>query len=243
MDRSLPLGALGHPSASPYREGMAALASSLLDRPALPPHVLHLGLSLAFAQVGCERDSVVHGTLAVSAGLTYQQAVEALTAAFLSRGLGLVTRTQWILDHCDPGGGQASAEPPVTGGARAEDVLAYFETTFHTIPNWLRALADGAPGTLEAYFRLRELTFADRALLRRHKELLLVMVNATERYREGLRVHLDGAVQGGASPDELLCAVRASILTGGMVAWLEAAELLAPLLEVGEQPPNDGGNG
>lgn len=220
--------------------GIAAVAASVVDSPALPERVLHLGMAFALAQVGSDDESTRHATMALDAGLTYEEAVEALAAAFLSRGWSLLAKVQWILDRCEPQAGVKGPDASPREEVRTERILDYFRATFSVIPTWLAILTDFAPQTLEPYFALRQLTFADQALPRRYKELLLVMVNATERYREGLRVHLEGAVQGGASAEELLCAVKAAIFTGGMVAWLEAADLLAPMLAAAA-PSDDNG--
>ena len=173
-----------------------ALVDAALDLRHLPAKIAHLALSMTYQNKGAVEEARRHGELALQAGLTKPEVAEAMLAGVLSRGDGVVSGNQWLLDTApdapwaDPRGG----EPMTT-----EQILDYFAGNFGDVPSWLRSLAAASGPTLEAYHAMRSESLRDAVLPRRHKELILVVINSSERYQFGMEVHMRGAVDAGWS--------------------------------------------
>lgn len=215
-----PLTSSGAPAE--LEAGYQALVDAALDLQALPSKVVHLGLAMTFQNKGADDDARRHGERALAEGLTKPEVVEALLAGILSRGVGMLHANRWLVDRAAEG----QWEPPNRGERMTTaQILEYFSGNFGEVPSWLQALAASSGPTLEAYYAMRAEALRDGALLRKHKELILVIINSSERYHFGMDVHMKGAVAAGATRAELLEAVRTSIVSGGMVAWIEAADV------------------
>jgi alkylhydroperoxidase/carboxymuconolactone decarboxylase family protein YurZ len=204
------------------------LRDSALNASLVPMSIIHLGLAFAYSNRGMNDAAVLHGNSALKAGLTRPQAVEGILAGVLSRGMGMLSANIWIAKEA-PAGDWPDRAP--TEDMDTEAILAYFSSHFGEVPGWLDMLSSTSPPTLDAYFNLRSPVLQDGALLRKHKELLFVIVNAVERYEVAMRIHMQGAIDAGASREELLEAMRAAIVGGGLVAWVAAAETAAPILK------------
>jgi alkylhydroperoxidase/carboxymuconolactone decarboxylase family protein YurZ len=194
----------------------------------LPPRVRNLGLTLAFTNKGSNARAHRHGRLALSQGLTRQEAVEGIMAGVVARGLGMLTDMLWLVDEAPDGG---SRHEPEVELADTEAILEYMTQAFGAAPSWSILLAETSPRVLEAYYQLRATVFRDAALPRRYKELLVVILNATERFEVGLEAHMRGAIAAGASRSEVLDAAVTSIASGGIVAWLAAAGVAGRVLD------------
>ncbi|MBW3664300.1 MAG: carboxymuconolactone decarboxylase family protein [Actinobacteria bacterium] len=205
-----------------------ALEGSAQDTASLPPKVIQLGLALAYANRGRDDEARRHGEAALAAGLTRPEAIEALLAGVLSRGMGVLHVNAWIVEAAAEGDWTPLPDAEAMDTAA---ILEYFAGNFGEVPAWLEMLADASPPTLEAYYSLRSDILRDGALPRKHKELLLVVLNAVERYDVGMQVHMKGALAAGATEAELAEAMRAAIVGGGLVAWLAAASTAGPVLE------------
>ncbi|HEY4280941.1 MAG TPA: carboxymuconolactone decarboxylase family protein [Conexibacter sp.] len=212
---------------APYTTELDRLERAALDGVGLPEGVKRLAIALAFANKGRDGLARRHGEAALAAGLTRPEVVEALLAAVLSRGTWVLEEMRWLVDAAPEGEWQVAGER----AAAASEIREYFDATFGSVPGWLHMLIDTAPQALESYYALRAEILRDGALPRRHKELLLVVVNAAERYDTGLTTHLRGALDGGAKPEELYEAVRAAIVPGGMVAWIAGADAAGRVLK------------
>jgi alkylhydroperoxidase/carboxymuconolactone decarboxylase family protein YurZ len=104
-----------------------------------------------------------------------------------------------------------------------EEILAYFKQIFGSVPSFVQLLAEKQPDLLDVYYKGRNELLKDDVLPRKYKELLLVGLNAAERYHFGMESHGKGALASGATHEELLEAMTTSILGGGIPAWAEAA--------------------
>ena len=204
------------------------LRDSALDASCVPSAVIHLGLALAYSNRGRDDEAARHGKSALAAGLTRPQAIEGLMAGVLSRGVGMLSANIWIAKEAPEGDWH---DRSLVEGMDKQSILDYFRANFGEIPRWLDMLSNASPPTVEAYYSLRSGVLRDGALSRKHKELLLVIVNAVERYEVGMKVHMQGALGAGASREEVLEAMRAAIVAGGLVAWLAAAGTVAPILD------------
>lgn len=93
--------------------------------------------------------------------------------------------------------------------ARANEVIARVERERGVVRNWPRRLAQHDPEHME---RLHELTahvlLRTPHLPRKVKELMLVALDAHDFYESGVRLHARGALDAGATREELLEALQ-----------------------------------
>jgi alkylhydroperoxidase/carboxymuconolactone decarboxylase family protein YurZ len=207
-------------------DGVEALVAASLEGQRLPLRIKYLALAFAFSNKGRDEDSRKWGRQAIAEGITTAELAEALCAGVLSRGVGIDSANSWLLAEAEPADPQIAGQP----APNANEIVAYFDRTFGGVPGWLDLLVETSPPTLETYYGLRAEILRDGVLPRRDKELILVVMNAAERYDVGMRVHMGGALDAGAEPADLLEAVRAAIPAGGMVAWLSGADVYAEVM-------------
>lgn len=227
LAQMLPLEAGGSLAAGvdPRRlEPIGAFAAPLFRDGALPAKVKLLALFLVATVRGNEPEADRAMRAALRAGLTRPELIDGLMAGVLSRGVTVLWRgIPWLADA------PAADGQPVAAAPRAhtdEERLEYFARVYGELPQWVTDLADSAPDFFRAYHQLRAEVLADGPLLRREKELLLVSINAVERYEFGLLHHLRGAFEGGGTWDQAVEAILVGVAAGGMPAWLEAAPVL-----------------
>jgi alkylhydroperoxidase/carboxymuconolactone decarboxylase family protein YurZ len=211
-----------------YRNALTDYMDATLETEfALPSKIRNFGLALAYSNKGASSLAHHHAGKAISDGLTRDEAIEGLLAGVLARGFGMFWDNLWIAEAARHAGvpDVAPIEHTDTAG-----ILEYMAKTFGAVPQWGEVLAEASPASFEAYFQLRATVFRDAALPRRYKELLLVILNCTERYEFGMDTHMKGALAAGASREELLDACRTSIASGGIVAWVAAAPIASGAL-------------
>lgn len=215
------------PADTPWVEALGRLVRLSRASAALPDAVREVGLALAYAGRGMGDEARRHGQAALDAGLDRDQAAEALLTGVLHGGMGIFWGNAWLLGAAPAGTGVASAE----GDVDTSTVVAYFEEVWGgSLPAWLAAVADADAELLLGYYDVRAVALADGALPKRHKELLIVLMSCVEHYDFGIEVHIRNALACGASPDEVLDAVRAAQVAGGIVAWVAGYEIATRLV-------------
>lgn len=195
-----------------------------------------------------ERTMLYHTKGAVDAGATVAEIGEILLPCVLSRGLPAWLEGMKALEYArdyirsqeaGAGGAQAAGEArsglaDVTIGD-AEAVHEYFARAqggnHHgepALPAWAQWMEQTHPGALRSYVQLRANALADGLVSRKLKELLLVGINAAERYPAGIKIHLEAAKQLGATDQELAEVFLTALLTAGIPAWIEGSDFLPP---------------
>lgn len=106
------------------------------------------------------------------------------------------------------------------------EILDYFKSRFKDIPAWIEVMGQQFPPVLENYYSMRSNALEGGSLPRRIKELILVGVNAAGLYHEGMKIHMNGALQSGASKEEILETLLVSILGGGIVSWIDGISVM-----------------
>ncbi|MES2510691.1 MAG: carboxymuconolactone decarboxylase family protein [Pseudomonadota bacterium] len=213
------MGAFG-PEAT---KGFARLADGALSQGPLPAKIKHCMLFLIYLSKGHEDLARLHAETAVKLGATPQEWHEILMLFAGSRG------TAMYIDGARITG--LSANPAERTGdtdtvfESREQILAYFDKAMGQVPAFVRLLADHNPVLFEGYFKLRSENLKDGSLLQKHKELMLVALNAAERYQTGIEIHGRAALGCGATHAELLDAMTVAILGGGIPAWIEASQV------------------
>lgn len=204
-------------------EAIFGFTEPIFREGALPARIKHLAQFLVATIRGNDEEASRGIRAALRAGLTREELIDGLMAGVLSRGVTVLWRgIAWLDDS--PSSDQPLREPP--GALTREQKLEYFAGVYGELPTWVADLAESAPGFFDAYHDLRAAVLSDGALRRSHKELMLVTINAVERYEFGLLHHLRGAFAGGATWDEAVEAILVGVAFGGMPAWLESAPVL-----------------
>jgi alkylhydroperoxidase/carboxymuconolactone decarboxylase family protein YurZ len=214
------LGRLGAPGA--IVDDLDVFSAATLGDGVLPRKLKELAAAFAYADKGRDEEARRHGEAALQAGITRPETIEAMIVALLSRGFGVMWQGLWIAERAPEG---EFAE--LAGGRErsTDEIVEYFGAAFNGVPPWLDLLAQYSPETLDVYYRIRNEIMRDGALPRRFKELMLVIVNTSERWEIGIETHVKGALAAGASHEEVLEAVRAGLTVGGMVGWIPASQL------------------
>lgn len=108
----------------------------------------------------------------------------------------------------------------------SQEILDYFKSRFKEVPTWIEAMGQKFPDALQQYYRMRSGVIEEGVLPRRIKELVLVGVNAAGLFHEGMKGHMNGALQSGSSNGEILETLLVSILGGGIVAWIDGISVM-----------------
>lgn len=106
------------------------------------------------------------------------------------------------------------------------DPLAYFRSVYDDVPEWAAAFHRFSPDGFKYYTLLRNEALKDGALSRKEKELILVGINAARRYERSLLFHTKGAIDAGATVDELAEIAAVCILSRGIPAWFTGVEAI-----------------
>lgn len=205
-------------------EQVRAFVKPVFTDGALPRRTKMMMLFLVASAVGNDREATRGITGALDAGLTRQELADALLVGALCRGVALL----W---HGLPWLSKAPLAPdlgwgPPGSAASAEEMVEFLIEQNPLASVSVRELAAASPGVLEAYFQLRSTVLADGPFPRRHKELMLVVINAAERFERGVEVHLEAAFGCGASTAEAAEALLVATVVGGIPAWQAGAHLL-----------------
>lgn len=82
--------------------------------------------------------------------------------------------------------------------------LAYFKEVYDTVPGWVQKMHDYSPEVLNFYTALRSEIMKDGALVRKEKDILLASMNAARNYERSMVYHTKGAIDFGATLEELV---------------------------------------
>ena len=98
-----------------------------------------------------------------------------------------------------------------------------------------RALLNERMMEADAFFRefgaLDGEVYAEGAIGRKHKELMGVAISVATRCDECVLYHLDGCREQGASPEEIVEAIKIGVMAGGSITFPNARLAFAALRE------------
>lgn len=182
-----------------------------------------IGVGLC-AATGRESLMVALTRRALDAGVSPAAVVDALLVVALSRGARALWTARDALEYLDR---KNIALPPPPASL---DVKSYLAREFGAPPAWLDWLQGFAPPLLYAYLTLRQVALSDGPLPRKFKELLTMVLNATDNNVPGMRAHGLAALRYGATAREILGTLAAAIPVCGIIVWINGIGALAPLL-------------
>ncbi|MFJ7733398.1 carboxymuconolactone decarboxylase family protein [Lysinibacillus sp. NPDC097231] len=82
--------------------------------------------------------------------------------------------------------------------------LEYFKKVYDVVPGWVQKMHDNHPEMLDHYTALRGAAMAPGVLSVKEKDILLVGMNAARYYARSMVYHTKGAIDGGATLEELI---------------------------------------
>ena len=184
-----------------------------------------------------ERSMLYHTRGAVDAGSTVSELAEILVPCILSRGLpawlegykALTYAEEYLSERGhDQDDREEVTEATAPSITTVEEALTYFSREAGgDQPEWVGLMNVYAPGTLRDYANLRKLALGDGLVPRKMKELVLVGINLSERYSNGVSLHVTSARRLGATDAELADVALTCVLTAGIPAWFELSDLLS----------------
>lgn len=93
--------------------------------------------------------------------------------------------------------------------------LDYFKKVYDVVPGWVQKMHDYNPAMLDHYTSLRSAAMAEGTLTVKEKDILLVGINAARQYARSMVYHTKGAIDGGASIEELAEYLLVAYIPGG----------------------------
>ena len=99
-----------------------------------------------------------------------------------------------------------------------EQLLARYKKTYGQVPDWAETVSQIMPELLGPWIEIRSKVIADGALSRKVKELILLGINLVRRYPSGVQTHMRGAMESGATEDEIMETIATAILSSAAPA-------------------------
>jgi alkylhydroperoxidase/carboxymuconolactone decarboxylase family protein YurZ len=195
-----------------------ACVAAALDRGVAPDAIEQLALALYLSRGARPTRALLDALAAVGTGPTPDTSDTDTSTTDTSTTDTSTTDTSTTVTSTT----DTSAVEPVG----VDEVLTEFEAVFGVVPDRVTLLAEHSHAGLEAYHRMRV------SVLRSGRgdpllgELALVVVNAAEHRADFATVHAVGARRLGATDAQLVEAGLCAIPTGGVAAWLAAAEAI-----------------
>ncbi len=112
-----------------------------------------------------------------------------------------------------------------------KNLLAQYKKAYGKVPEWAETVSQIMPELLEPWLKIRSLVIADRVLPRKTKELILLGINLVRRYPSGMETHLRGAMDAGATKEEIMEVVATAILSSAAPAISKGGTALRAELE------------
>ncbi|WP_277585098.1 carboxymuconolactone decarboxylase family protein [Psychrobacillus antarcticus] len=82
--------------------------------------------------------------------------------------------------------------------------LDYFKKVYDVVPGWVQKMHDYNPAMLDHYTALRGAAMSEGVLSVKEKDILLVGINSARHYARSMVYHTKGAIDGGATLEELV---------------------------------------
>ena len=116
--------------------------------------------------------------------------------------------------------------------------LDYFKKVYDVVPGWVQKMHDYNPDMLTHYTSLRGAAMAEGVLSVKEKDILLVAMNEARHYERSMVYHTKGAIDGGATLEELAEYLLVGYIVGGeqsLQIGLKSFEYALQLLQVDKE--------
>lgn len=204
--------------------GYARFRSIIDGDSALPARIKALFVAVAASTKGYAELATRELARGKARGLTFDEAAAGVTILCSVRGEGAALRFLDIVERiyeerADP------ATPLTEIEVGADEARDNFLAYFGSMPVSLGKLVDYLPVGADAYYLMREGTLATTPIGKKHAELLLVAVIASD-YHPLAAVHARGALTAGATETELYEAILCAVPVSGLSAWVATINAL-----------------
>jgi len=209
-----------------FFQGFAKLGRWLISEGALPLRIKELILAVIYATQGFRYGVETHIENAKKAGATDDEIAEMLAAALLSRGVRAYVEgfAGWLSSASLDEIKTSSVEHEPVRDTTTREIVKYFDSYYGQSLPHVRILAEsGHDDVLQAYYCMRSYILNDVALPRKYKECLYIAINVADRNIGAVKIHGKGAIESGASGEEVLEAMLVAIMAGGFIAWVDVA--------------------
>ncbi|MBI5969229.1 MAG: carboxymuconolactone decarboxylase family protein [Deltaproteobacteria bacterium] len=105
-------------------------------------------------------------------------------------------------------------------------LLSRYKEAYGQVPDWAEVVSQIMPDLLGPWIEIRSKVIADGALSRKVKELILLGINLVRRYPSGVETHMRGALDAGASKEEIMEVIATSILSSAAPAMYNGPRAL-----------------
>lgn len=172
-----------------------------------------------------ETSMMYHTKGAIDAGATPGDIADCILATVISRGLPAWLEGQKAVRYArqyasvETPDGQAEVTPESDLFGTVEAAQHYYEETFGTMPAWASLMREEDAPSFVSYTNMRYHCLKHKHVSEMLKELVLVGINAAERYPEGVEIHVRGARSKGASTQQIAECLFTALLTAGIPAW------------------------
>jgi alkylhydroperoxidase/carboxymuconolactone decarboxylase family protein YurZ len=111
------------------------------------------------------------------------------------------------------------------------NALEYFENVYGQVPEWASKMHQFSPAALDHYTALRNEILVKGKMQQKDKELILVGINAARRYERSMLYHTKGAIDAGATVEEIIEIISTCIISRGIPAWMTGVKAITYALE------------
>lgn len=112
------------------------------------------------------------------------------------------------------------------GRKEVDEILQAYNDYYGHIPDWVKLMGEKVPEALYHYYQLRKIGVDDGVLPRKVKELILLGINLVRRYETGTRVHIKGALDAGATVEEICETIVTAMVSGAACSLIEGPQIL-----------------
>jgi len=121
------------------------------------------------------------------------------------------------------------------GQEGVEEIYQAYHDYYGYLPDWVKLMGENAPDALYHYYQLRKIGVEDGILPRKVKELILLGINLVRRYETGTRVHMKGALDAGATIEEIVETIVTAMVSGAACSLIEGPRILQEELKQREK--------
>ena len=111
-------------------------------------------------------------------------------------------------------------------GKDVELLLQKYREAYGRVPDWAETVSQIMPDLLGPWIEMRSKVIADGALPRKMKEMILLGINLVRRYPSGIETHLRGALDAGATKEEIMETIATAVLSSAAPAMYNGPRAL-----------------
>ena len=112
-----------------------------------------------------------------------------------------------------------------------KNLLLKYKKTYGQVPDWAETVSQVMPELLEHWLGIRSKVMVDGALPRKTKEFIFLGINLVRRYPSGIETHMRGAMEAGATKEEIMEVIATAILSSAAPAMYNGPRALKAELE------------